>query len=351
MANNGQRNFQKKLEDDIYSFFTDKTFLKIKNNAFGIGMVYFFFGTMDSEKKLTTKIDCYLRMADALRLADKIIFGKIKKDAIVEKNKGEQYPKAVWDSGLGGVNEEKAKARGLRSDGKAVSRIFDLAPGASKPYVFTAVQRPGKSNDKGLIVPDYKCDKSEVTTIRVSVENDDELENMAEELKMAIYAYMSAKYVHYYPFDKENDQKPDYEAASKAAPNNRAAENASNMSTSNQPASPASETRSANNETRNQSTPATTGTDNTQIIRLHAKTSVQEIKNSDKVCMQCSDDNGNVCTVVFEKNSVDALNPDKWKQFRDMAEVCTSQPFTFRMMYEKGMIGKNEVMLFKGFCA
>lgn len=340
--------YQKKLEDDISSFFSEKTFLKIKNNAFGIGMVYFFFGTMDEHKKLASSIECYLPIADALRLCDNIIFGKIRKKADAEKAKGEKYPQAIWDSGLGGVNEKKAKERKLRNDGRAVSRIFDLAPGSVKPYVFTATQRPGSSNEKGLIVPDYKCDKADILTIRVPVIDDAELENMAQKLKLEIYSYQAAKYVHYYPFD---EQTSDTTRSEESKPANRNTNNGGNShATSDDSASSNnSEKPAPANTTDSQagSTPADTSAYST--IKLLAKTAVQEVKNSDKLCMQCMDEDSRIYNVVFEKDTVDRVNADKWAQFKAMAEVCASQPFCFYMLYEKGNLGKSEVLLFRGF--
>lgn len=82
------------------------------------------------------------------------INGLIFNAAAQEKAKGEKYPRAVYHSPLGGINEEKCRERKLRSDGKAISRSFNLAPGNRQPYIITAEQRPGKTDERGLIVPE-----------------------------------------------------------------------------------------------------------------------------------------------------------------------------------------------------
>ena len=55
------------------------------------------------------------KMDDTLLFANDVLSGRIPTLATAEKAKGAQYPKPVWQSRLGGVNEEKAKARGLRN--------------------------------------------------------------------------------------------------------------------------------------------------------------------------------------------------------------------------------------------
>lgn len=76
-----------------------------------------------------------MSFGDSLALANDILSGKIcklaqksRKDA-AEKNL--KYPADIYKSRLGGVAEEKAKERKLRTDGKAISRYFQLLPAAN----------------------------------------------------------------------------------------------------------------------------------------------------------------------------------------------------------------------------
>ena len=131
--------------------------MKAKANTFAIGKVLFSFVKFDEKtKKSLESMDVYMDMDDALLFANDVLNGRIATLAAEEKAKGAAFPRAVWSTKLGGINEEKAKERGLRDDGKAISRLFNLAPGARQPFVFTAEQRPGTSDEKGLIQPEYK---------------------------------------------------------------------------------------------------------------------------------------------------------------------------------------------------
>lgn len=192
---------KKFLNKEFFELNGADTFVKLKANSFGIGKVQFAFVKFDKNtNKLLSSMDVYLDMEDALVLANDILSGRIAALAEAEKAKGAQYPGAIWNSGLGGVSEEKAKNRGLRNDGKAISRMFTLAPGSRQPFVFTAEQRPGKTDSKGLIVPEYSS-KPEVQ-IRVPG-SADELKKMAVAIQSNIIAYRAGQYAN-----KEFDVDP-----------------------------------------------------------------------------------------------------------------------------------------------
>lgn len=132
------------------------TFIKIKGDYFNIGKVRLSFVQFDKEKNNTrvADIDVCMNFSEWAALSHDIIFGRIFKLAEQERAKGEKYPKAVYESPLGGINEANCMKRKLRADGKAISRRFSIAPGSRQPFVITAEQRPGKSDDRGLIVPE-----------------------------------------------------------------------------------------------------------------------------------------------------------------------------------------------------
>lgn len=182
------------LNNEFFELNGADTFVKLKANSFGIGKVQFAFVKFDKvTNKLTQSMDVYMDLEDALLLSQDILSGKIAKLAEIEKAKGTQYPAPIWKSPMGGVTEEKAKNRGLRTDGKAISRMFTLAPGSRQPFVFTAEQRPGNTDAKGLIVPEYNG-KPEVQ-IRVPSGPDD-LKKLALAIQTNIIAYRASQYAN-----------------------------------------------------------------------------------------------------------------------------------------------------------
>ena len=182
------------IDNEFFELNAKDTFVKLKANAFGINKVMFAFVKFDiNTKKLTSSMDAYLDMEDALLFANDILSGKIAKLAEIEKSKGAKYPGQIWQSSMGGVHEQKAAQRGLRTDGKAISRMFTLSPGSSQHFIFTAEQRPGTTNDRGLIVPEYSA-KPEVQ-IRVPA-TADSIKKMALAIQSHIHAYRAAQYAN-----------------------------------------------------------------------------------------------------------------------------------------------------------
>ena len=182
----------KYLNNEFFELNGADNFVKLKANSFGIGKVLFAFVKFDKiTKKKISDMDVYMDMEDALLLANDILSGKLAKEAENERAKGAQYPGPIWKSPMGGVTEEKAKQRGLRTDGKAISRMFTLRPGSRQPFVFTAEQKPGSTNAQGLIIPDSGV-RPEVQ-IRVASSNED-LKKLALAIQSNINAYRAAQY-------------------------------------------------------------------------------------------------------------------------------------------------------------
>lgn len=180
----------KPVDKVIVELNTLSTFVKVKANTLNIDKVLFSFVSFDQHsKKLLANIDIYMNVEDTLVLAEDILSGRLAKLADREKSKGEKYPKAIWTSPLGGVNEQKARERKLRSDGKAVSRHFTVAPGAKQPFVLTAVQGAGQSEPNGIIKPVGNPE----TTIRVAL-TAASLKKLAVMVKTHVTAYYSAAY-------------------------------------------------------------------------------------------------------------------------------------------------------------
>lgn len=186
-----------RIDNVIYEIATDKSFVKVKGNALGIDKLILSFVEFDPRtKKSKNNIDIYLDVAEALAFAQEILNGKIPKLANIEKQRcikaKEQYPKAVYFSPLGGVSEENARKRGLRNDGKAISRQFNFAPGAKADFLFTAIQKPGHTDPKTkLINPESNC-RPEII-IRVACDAR-ELKKFALMLQVHIQSFYTAKY-------------------------------------------------------------------------------------------------------------------------------------------------------------
>lgn len=180
-------------ENNIHEVFAKNTFVKVKP-AFEIGKVLFAFVEMDAQKKQKKTIDCYLNVSEAALLGKKITSFRMYQMIDAEKQKGAKYPEDVWKSPLGGVNEQEAKQRGLRTDGNAVSRIFSIAPGASQygQYaVITARSQAGKTNkENGLIEP---IKDNNATVIRVAIGTHDELEELGIMLEAAANVYIQER--------------------------------------------------------------------------------------------------------------------------------------------------------------
>lgn len=195
----------KKISDDVekikassvpsrdidYSFFemySSNTFLKIKANLFKNEKVMFSFVDKSNPNSVKS-IDCFLTFGEALLLAEKAKSSLIKK-CVAEKSKGEQYPKESYTSPFGGINEEKCKQRNLRTDGKAISRLFKIGAGSRSEVIVTAELKAGHSDSNGLIVPEKG--KPELV-IRVPMQYKD-LVIMSKLLEANITAYLSAQY-------------------------------------------------------------------------------------------------------------------------------------------------------------
>lgn len=177
----------KKEEKNIIEFFNRKTFVKVKP-AFQISKILFSFVEMDdSTKRVVTAIDCYMKIEDAALLARKITTARMYRLLEKERAKGQQYPNNVWQSVYGGVSEAEAKKRHMRSDGRAVSRYFAIAPGASKYAVMTCTTCAGDTNAQGLIVPDMQDKDKKV--IRVALASHDEIEKLGIMLEATVNAY------------------------------------------------------------------------------------------------------------------------------------------------------------------
>ena len=125
----------------LMALYGSKAFVKIKQCLDIDKMCFSFVDKADPKKH----IDCYMSAEEfgAVLMAgvkDRSLLSAI----IKEKAKGEQYPKAVWSSPVGG------NAKG--NNGKPVSRYFTIGPSSQGEVLFTATVFPAEANSTGAFI-------------------------------------------------------------------------------------------------------------------------------------------------------------------------------------------------------
>lgn len=159
--------------------------LKVKQ-ALPIGKMCFSFVQYGSDNKMTSSVDCYLSAEDFGLLMARIRTGALQRQIANEKLRakqaGEQYPKFVWQSPLGGGET----ANGI------VSRHFNIAPGArdTVEVLFTGIVMPATKSPTGAFIPTRGA---RGTSIRVPATYHD-LELMAYKWQWLERDYMSKRY-------------------------------------------------------------------------------------------------------------------------------------------------------------
>lgn len=179
------------IEGPIAEIYGRNTFLKVKNDYFSIGKVLFSFvecTQINAENSSAVKksIDCCLDLCKAIVFAKDLLEGELA-DRLVSAPDNS----FVWSSPIGGIPEGKAAQRGLRKDGKAVARYFGIQS-ANKGFCrFTAMQMPGCSKDKGLIVP---CKGAASMIINVPVQDREKLREFGAGILLGVFSYMAGQY-------------------------------------------------------------------------------------------------------------------------------------------------------------
>ncbi|MBO5620099.1 MAG: hypothetical protein J5959_00545 [Butyrivibrio sp.] len=178
---NERKNDEKNEKNLLGAYYGSKAFVKIKQ-CLEIGKIQFSF--VDKENPKDKFIDVYMLAEEfgAILMAG-IKNGALIKAITTEKAKGEQYPKAVWQSPIGG------NATGNK--GKPISRYFEISPSTSSEVLFTAHTFPAVKNDKGAFIKE-KGSKP-LLTLRVPCSFND-LKILAYKWSFLESDYMSKKY-------------------------------------------------------------------------------------------------------------------------------------------------------------
>ena len=174
---NERKNEEKNL---LAAYYGKKAFVKIKQ-CLEIGKIQFSFVDLANSKNF---IDVYMLAEEfgAILMAG-IKNGSLIKAIMTEKGKGEQYPKAIWQSPIGG------NATG--NNGKPISRYFEISPSSTSEVLFTAHTFPAVKNDKGAFIKE-KGSKA-LLTLRVPCSFND-LKILAYKWSFLEADYMSNKY-------------------------------------------------------------------------------------------------------------------------------------------------------------
>ncbi len=174
---NERKNEEKNL---LAAYYGKKAFVKIKQ-CLEIGKIQFSFVDLANSKNF---IDVYMLAEEfgAILMAG-IKNGSLIKAIMTEKGKGEQYPKAIWQSPIGG------NATG--NNGKPISRYFEISPSSTSEVLFTAHTFPAVKNDKGAFIKE-KGSKA-LLTLRVPCSFND-LKILAYKWSFLEADYMSKKY-------------------------------------------------------------------------------------------------------------------------------------------------------------
>lgn len=131
----------KEEKDVLTALYGGAAFVKIKQ-CLEIGKILFSFVDLKNGKN---HIDCYMEAEEFGAILMNSIKNKSLLKAIInEKAKGEQYPKAVYTSPIGG------NATG--NDGNPISRFFQISPASKGEVLFTAYAFPAEKNEKGAFI-------------------------------------------------------------------------------------------------------------------------------------------------------------------------------------------------------
>ncbi|ADL36553.1 hypothetical protein bpr_IV189 (plasmid) [Butyrivibrio proteoclasticus B316] len=186
-----RKNEEKNL---LAAYYGKKAFVKIKQ-CLEIGKIQFSFVDLNNTKD---HIDCYMLAEEFGAILMASITDKSLLKAIMdEKAKGEQYPKPIWMSPVGG------NATG--NNGKPISRYFEIAPGSSSEVLFTAYSFPAEQNDNGAFIK-VKGSKA-ILTLRVPCTFND-LKVLQYKWSFLEKDYMSEKYSL---LNMKSDYQPRYE--------------------------------------------------------------------------------------------------------------------------------------------
>ena len=297
----------------LSAYYGSKAFVKIKQ-CLEIGKMQCAFVDLENPKNF---VDIYMEAEEfGAILMNSVKNGSLIKALVSEKEKGEQYPKAVWTSPVGG------NATG--NNGKPISRYFEISPAAKGEVLFTAFAFPAEQNSTGAFIK-VKGSKA-LTTLRVPCTYND-LKILQYKWSFLEADYMGSKYTlanmksDYSPAVDEEDKKeskPQNETKPKAGSKSEPKPTAAPKEEEEIPSVGTNLTKEAKTEAK------------VKVISLEALSEMQQIPNKPfKVCKVEADGT--------ERRLV--CKTDKFKDLKRLAE------FERQL---KTQVGKNQTLKFKG---
>ena len=187
-------------------------FVEVLNGAFSIGKLQMNFIEYDEQtNKQTKKLDLYIDALLAVSLAERILNGEFQRYVAEVKTSGKATQWTSYFTDMGGISEDKVAAKfdefaekyPFLKKGDAISRQLKVQTGNKYPWVLRAEYGPGKSSDKGLIVPNG----NPPMVINIPMD-DDSLRKIAVAIKYSYQAYLNQYYNKFsdklFPNDKVN---------------------------------------------------------------------------------------------------------------------------------------------------
>lgn len=308
----------------IHAFYGSDTFVKIKQ-AFEIGRVLFSF----KNKKTGENIDCYMSIKRIRVLADDINRFLLERKITDEKKKGEQYPKPVWFSPLGGSAREK------------ISRSFTISP-SSRNNLFaciTATQCPATISAEGKIIPVSKTHENEnqFITIRVGISNYDDLREFAITFNDVVKGYVEKRYslvnmqsryhhanaddyIENAPSDENDDEENACENTAAPVPSidnqNEAADDGFVPSDSWRAEAGAkvgqTQQSNENNTTKNENVVSPSSV---KPYKVKSTSQIEKMANKDFYYLPAITAENEKKVIIFSKESINNVEHDKWERF------------------------------------
>lgn len=159
MADQNTQRRENRDPDVIHRMDGKGVILKVRQ-ALDIDKVRFSFVSYGSDNKATSSVDCYLSAEDFGLLMERARNESLQKQIYKEKQRaqaeGEQYPKAIYTSPIGG---------GTTKHSGVVSRHFTIAPGSRAEVMFTGLAFAAERSSTGA----YIAKKGEKPVARISV--------------------------------------------------------------------------------------------------------------------------------------------------------------------------------------
>lgn len=284
----------------LSAFYTKKDFLKIKQ-CLEIGKIQFSFVNIENPKK---KVECYMLAEEfgAILMRD-IQSGRLIRDLVDEKAKGEQYPKPVYTSPIGG------NATG--NNGSPICRYFTISPGSRSEVVFTGTALPAEQSSTGAFIAKKGAQALEKFNIPCAY---NDLRILQYKWSFLEKDYMTKKYCLQ---NMKSDYQPKASAQGAQKPQNGSNGSVGGRQPENSKEKPSAAPQTQNKEASKQ--PPT----QFQLKELSTSTLLQRYGSKGNFCFKAYSKDNKEYTVVIGSEDIPSFDGEKWNQFKDQAQAAT----------------------------